>query len=81
MIVFNKESEYKSSAITLVSRLVFDNAVEIVSSGNVADESEIVLAYLLSLAKQQSADKKSIDAIAFYNRQILDENQEMLRYR
>ena len=35
----------------------------------------------MELAQEQNIPKKSIDSIAFYHRQILDENQEMLKYR
>lgn len=58
--------------------MVFDNAVPVIMSGNVADDSERVLFYLLSMAQDEKLSRKSQDSIAFYHRQILDENQEML---
>ncbi|WP_019520310.1 hypothetical protein [Faucicola boevrei] len=80
ILVFNTESEFKNDAIALVSRLAFEKAIPVISNGCVADESEQALSYLLDLAKENKIDKKSIDAIAFYHRQILDENQEMLKH-
>lgn len=79
--IFNTEKDFKDEAIVFIARMVFDNAVPVIMSGNVADDSERVLFYLLSMAQDEKLSRKSQDSIAFYHRQILDENQEMLLHR
>lgn len=79
--IFNTEKDFKDEAIIFVARLVFDNAVPVIMSGNVADDSERVLSYLLSMSREEKLSRKTQDSIAFYHRQIFDENQKMLKYR
>lgn len=81
MKIFHNDAELLENAIVLVARLTFEKAIPVITGGNVADESEATLSYLMELAQEQNLPKKSIDSIAFYYHQILDENLEMLRYR
>lgn len=57
--VFSSEFEFKQDAIMLVARLTFDIAVDVIGGGNVADDSESVLSYLLDMAKQESLNKRT----------------------
>ena len=81
MKIFLSDMELLDTALVLVARLTFEKAIPVISDGNVADESEATLSYLMELAQENNLPKKSVDSIAFYHRQILDENQEMLKYR
>ena len=81
MKIFQNDMELLDTALVLVARLAFEKATPVISDGNVADESEAMLSYLMELAQENNLPKKSVDSIAFYHRQILDENQEMLKYR
>lgn len=81
MHVFHNQDQLDDAAIMLVARFTFDIAVDVISQGNIADESELVLAYLLDIAQRKRLPKKSLDAITFYLSQVSDENCEMLKYR
>lgn len=79
MRVYAREDEFKSEAIVYVARLIFDVAVSVISQGNVADESQQALGYVLELAKDQKLPKESVSAISTYYHMVIDENQENLK--
>lgn len=78
--VFSSEFEFKQDAIMLVSRLAFDIAVDVIGGGNVADDSESVLSYLLGMAKQESLNKRTQDAISFYLDLVIEHNRELIAF-
>ncbi len=78
MRVYNREEEFNNEAIVYVARMTFDVAVDVISGGNVADESQQVLYYLLEMAKEKNLKKESISAIATYYNMVLDENANNL---
>lgn len=78
MRVYNREEEFNNEAIVYVARMTFDVAVDVISGGNVADESQQVLYYLLEMAKEKNLTKESISAIATYYNMVLDENANNL---
>lgn len=80
MIVYTTEKEFEESAIVFVARMAYEKAVEVISSGIVADESQDLLFYLKSLAEEKALSKDSVNAIATYLNMVLDENEEMLKY-
>lgn len=79
--VFNNQDQLDETALVLVSRFVFDSAVSVIMQGNVADESQQVLSYLVGLSRSKNIPKKSIDVIDFYLSQVADQNDEMLSFR
>ena len=78
--VFSSEFEFKQDAIMLVARLTFDIAVDVIGGGNVADDSESVLSYLLDMAKQESLNKRTQDAISFYLDSVIERNRELIAF-
>ncbi len=78
--VFSSEFEFKQDAIMLVARLTFDIAVDVIGGGNVADDSESVLSYLLDMAKQESLNKRTQDAISFYLDSVIEHNRELIAF-
>lgn len=79
MKVFANDEQFKNEAIVFVSRLVFDTAVTVISSGVCADDSERMLSYLLDLAKAERIELKHQNAISFYLDSVIEHNQEILR--
>ena len=78
--VFSSEFEFKQDAIMLVARLTFDIAVDVIGGGNVADDSESVLSYLLDMSKQESLNKRTQDAISFYLDLVIEHNRELIAF-
>ena len=77
VVVFSSEQEFKQDAIMIVSRLSFDTAVEVISGGNIADDTELVLSYLLDMAKAQNLSQKTQNSISFYLDTVIDHNREL----
>ncbi len=78
--VFSSEFEFKQDAIMLVARLAFDISLDVIGGGNVADDSESVLSYLLDMAKQESLNKRTQDAISFYLDSVIERNRELIAF-